>query len=528
MDESGNRVLPASLPLVMVTNARSVFNKAKSLRKWLNEIFPDCAVVSETWNHEGRRVDLQMLLADTPFKEFSYRRPRGKTGGSCSIIYNESRFKVEEVHIQTENGIESVWAMMTPRNLDHRLQHIKRVCVCSVYIAPRSKMKVETMNHIIQGIHIIRSRFDNKVSFVVAGDVNRTDYTDVIDSYGALKQCVTVGTRKDATLEIILSDLLNLYHPPTVIDPLEVDEGKTGKNSDHNIVIFAPRSNPNFKVERKKRTIKTRPIPDSRIPLFGRDIQQQNWQDIFSESNIDEKVVKFHKTIVDICEKHFPVKTIKISNLDQKWLTPELKTLSRKIKKEFFRHRRSQKWKRLKAEFKTKKKVSIQKFHKHFVTELKMSDPGKFYKMCRKIGAISSQSDGELKIKCLEGLSDKECAEAVASHFAAVSNEYEPVDLAALPAFLPALPLPQVEEYMVYEKMKRMKCTKGTHPIDIPSKLRKEVMVELVTPLTHIINTALATGQYPALWKKEYVTPVPKIKEPEMIKDVRKIAGTSD
>ena len=76
--------------------------------------------------------------------------------------------------------------------------------------------------------------------------------------------------------------------------------------------------------------------------------------------------------------------------------------------------------------------------------------------------------------------------------------------------------------------MKQMKSTKGTLPIDIPSKLRKEVAVELVTPLTHIINTALATGQYPALWKREYVTPVPKIKEPEKIKDVRKIACTSD
>ena len=33
VDESVNRVLPASLPLVMLTNARSVFNKANNLRK---------------------------------------------------------------------------------------------------------------------------------------------------------------------------------------------------------------------------------------------------------------------------------------------------------------------------------------------------------------------------------------------------------------------------------------------------------------------------------------------------------------
>ena len=93
--------------------------------------------------------------------------------------------------------------------------------------------------------------------------MNRTDYSDIIDAYGALKQCVTVGTCKEATLEIILSDLMNLYHPPTVLAPLQVDEGKNGADSDHNIVIFAPKSDPNLCVKREKKSIKIRPLPDS-------------------------------------------------------------------------------------------------------------------------------------------------------------------------------------------------------------------------------------------------------------------------
>ena len=183
---------------------------------------------------------------------------------------------------------------------------------------------------------------------------------------------------------------------------------------------------------------------------------------------------------------------------------------------------------KLKKEFKCKKRHAIKNSHKDFVTDLKSCDPGKFYKMCKKIGAVEDMNSGSLKIKCLERLSDKECAEEVARHFASISNEYEPVDLSALPAYLPALPPHQVQEHEVYAKMKKMKSSKGTLPIDIPAKLRKEVMVELVPPLTNIINTALATGQYPALWKREYVSPVPKVNEPEVIKDVRKIACTSD
>ena len=219
VDETGTRELPASLPLVMLTNARSLYNKVDNFKKWLLEVFPDCAVISESWEGESRRLSLQDLLAGTPYKVHSYRRPRGRSGGGCAVIFNEARFKVEKINVNVEAGLEVIWVIMTPKILDHKLQRIKRICVGSVYIAPRSVLKSETISHIIQTIHYVRSIYDNQVSFLIAGDINRTDYTDIIDSYGALKQCVTVGTRKQATLEVILSDLINLYHPPTTKPP---------------------------------------------------------------------------------------------------------------------------------------------------------------------------------------------------------------------------------------------------------------------------------------------------------------------
>ena len=71
-------------------------------------------------------------------------------------------------------------------------------------------------------------------------------------------------------------------------------------------------------------------------------MQAQSWEEVFFAQSIDEKVQNFHDIIVSICEKHFPAKTIKISNLDKKWITPELKSLSRKMKKEYFRNRKVQ------------------------------------------------------------------------------------------------------------------------------------------------------------------------------------------
>ena len=86
VDETGRMVLPASLPLIMLTNARSLYNKIDNFTEWLLQIFPDCAIVSETFEHETRRVSLEQLLANTPFKVLSYRRPGGRTGGCCAIV----------------------------------------------------------------------------------------------------------------------------------------------------------------------------------------------------------------------------------------------------------------------------------------------------------------------------------------------------------------------------------------------------------------------------------------------------------
>ena len=52
--------------------------------------------------------------------------------------------------------------------------------------------------------------------------------------------------------------------------------------------------------------------------------------------------------------------------------------------------------------------------------------------------------------------------------------------------------------------------------------------VELAEPVTNIFNSCLNKSQYPQIWKQEWVTPVPKVMNPKEIKDLRKIACTSD
>ena len=80
----------------------------------------------------------------------------------------------------------------------------------------------------------------------------------------------------------------------------------------------------------------------------------------------------------------------------------------------------------------------------------------------------------------------------------------------------------------MYLKLKKIKKTKSTLPIDIPCQLSREFAAELSTPVSNIINTSLLQHKYPSLWKHEWVTPAPKVRNPKLMKDLRKISCTSD
>ena len=381
---------------------------------------------------------------------------------------------------------------------------------------------------IIDTIHLLRAKFNNEVNFLIGGDFNRVDITDILDSYGALKSIISVPTRKSASLEIILTDLHTLFHPPTTLPPLQVDSDKVGKDSDHNIVVLAPVNNAQYKLERKKKTIVTRPLPESKIAHFEHSIFSYPWDQAFEDKSVDEKVNIFHECLRSNLDIYFPEKSTRMSSLDKDWMSPQLKQLHRAMQREYYKHRKSKKYKKLKSKFKKLKRNTVKTLYTGFVTDLKLTNPGRWYQMAKRIGAVDKMSGGDICVESLSNLDNAECAQKIAEHFASVSNEYYPVDINQLPCYLPALPPPQVDEHEVYLRLNKVKKTKSTLPIDIPDKLRLECSAHLAAPLSNIINDSLNQSVYPALWKHEWVTPAPKITNPQDITDLRKISCTSD
>ena len=82
----------------------------------------------------------------------------------------------------------------------------------------------------------------------------------------------------------------------------------------------------------------------------------------------------------------FSGKDVKISTLDKKWMTSELKSFNRKVKREFYLPRKSEKWKKLRKRFRKIKRNTVQKFYSKFVNEMKSTNPSKWYQLAKKLG----------------------------------------------------------------------------------------------------------------------------------------------
>ena len=101
-------------------------------------------------------------------------------------------------------------------------------------------------------------------------------------------------------------------------------------------------------------------MPESKIEAFNKELTEYKWDDIKETEDLDEKVHYYHKYIRSLLDKHFPEKTVKMTNLDKFWITPQLKQLLRQAQRERILNGKSPKFKKLWNKFRSQKRNRAQ------------------------------------------------------------------------------------------------------------------------------------------------------------------------
>ena len=72
------------------------------------------------------------------------------------------------------------------------------------------------------------------------------------------------------------------------------------------------------------RTVRVRPLPESRLAALGEELRTEDWSRVLTATTADMKADIFQQVAMAIIDRHVPEKVRKISNDDQDWYTEQL------------------------------------------------------------------------------------------------------------------------------------------------------------------------------------------------------------
>ena len=517
----------SSLPVLVNLNPRSIYKKKNEFKTMMDQLSVDCCTISESWDKSDD--SLEKLLQMDGYQIIKNVVQRQRKGGKPVLVVKKEKYFIKELSpsiITVPPSVEASWALLTPKVQTN--PEVKHIAVASIYYTKRTKAK-DFIDHICEAYNLLLSKYGQGLHFIISVDFNRLNINPILALSPNLFQVVDIPTRTnpDATLDKIITTLSKFYLRPTSLPPLDNDEEGNGKPSDHLIIVMRP-INQTENEKPKQKIISYRPLPESGMLMFKQWLQNETWQELYQAENAHLKAEILQIGLMKKLDEYLPIKTIKIRCGDHPWISNEIKNLDRKRKREYRKNKKSRKWKQLDSLCLSKSGKAKQDYSKNIVNDLKNSNQSQWYSKIKRMSSYNSGKEEQAVVQELINIPDEIQVEKIADQFSSISNLYSPLkkEDINLNYIIDERPPPEINPYLVYLKIMSHKKKTATVTGDIPMRVVKFCAEELSFPLCDIYTRAVLYGEYPAIYKIEIVTPVPKVFPPQTVKDLRKIAGT--
>ena len=427
--------------------------------------------------------------------------------------------------ILVPQGLELVWVKVSPLTQSP----LKTLIICSIYSKPKSRKKTLLTDHISMTYYLLKTKY-NDAKFLFLGDFNCYKPDNILLLSPQLRQIVHYNTYADKTIDLIITDMHTLYHPPVPCHQLLPDDPVAAAPSDHLGNLLLPRTFSGVTSSRKYKTITVRPLTDSQIAAIGRWIAVEKWDFIDAIADVDEQLETFTTSTFYFLDTVAPLKEVRIAMDDPPWMNTRIKNIIRKRNREYDDHHKSEKWRKLLVKSKSMIKAAKKNFAENFIANIKDTNPSTWMKRMDRLGKASFQNQQTDWHFQSETKSDQELTDEIAEYFANISNDFPPVDASLLNLVPPGANFVSEVQYLpseleVYNVLLSTKKTASV-PYDFPTTFLKEFLPFLAKPALMIFTNSLTSGIYPTRWKTEYVTPHPKILPPVTYGDLRNLSLT--
>ena len=501
-------------------NARSIPAHIDDIRVLTDNYNYDIIIVTETWLFSSASFNLFNLPGYIIF-----RNDRKTSRGGGIAIYVKDCFNVVTLNFPTTNSIEQLWISIKLGN--------NNVIVSGIY-RPSHRIPYSNLDCLYQPLDYCNL---NASCIIMAGDFNidQLDTTDPSVAYLLnitttfnLTQIVSQATRITDSSSTLL-DLIFVSHCDKVSNITHMPLAF----SDHDLVDFfcaIP------SVKQRSKFITRRRFNNINLNLFSRDASAAGWDAVYDCTNIDAMVDTFNKIIINLFNKHAPLKTFKVKHLPAPWLTDDIKNKFKERDLLLCKYRKLKKKKSnndssvllAKENFviaknncnKLIRRAKKLFFEQHINNNLHNSK--KLWASLKYLGVISGQSDSNVSFK--PNIND------LNSYFN--SNYNLPIEKDLIDAeiqkisqcsYYPSFILQHVNTDDVWKIFSSIST--NAQGVDHINK----VMLSYCLPftifhITYIINYSISSNTFPDLWKQAYILPTPKLESPTQLKDFRPIS----
>ena len=501
---------------MMLTNARSLMPKVRSLKDAFQSLELHFAAITETWFRGGRELKAKLEeIEDMEGIRIIHKSRDGrckKYGGGVAIAFDPVKCNLKTRNLRSATRDQEIICAVG------RAADVPRpIAVFALYVPPGTKASSfsELCDTLTTEIAAVKTACPGAAIFV-GGDMNHRDITAALSAVDDFRVVRTGATRGANALDQLFTNIADAVVENIVLPPLE---NEAGVRSDHKCVFVsaAIKKPKDYRwIVRMRRTRN-----QERELAFARDLGACDWERMSSAPDVSAMAAILEEKIAELTERHFPLQRVRKRSNEDPWITRSIRRLWKKKIRLYRKNGKCAAWKETDKRLQT----MIDKSKEEFVEKL-LGEGGSgraFYSATRSLASASSTPAWTVS-DLFVGMEAGDVCDQVLSFFGAIAGApAEPIDE------FPRVPggLPEFTRASTAELIKNSKKTDSRVEGDPLAHLMRMFPDEFAMPVSKIYNRINESGCWPAQWKKEHLTVIPKKPNPADLSECRNISCTS-
>lgn len=276
--------------------------------------------------------------------------------------------------------------------------------------------------------------------------------------------------------------------------------------------------------KRKPKLLHLRSYKGMNLEALQRDASNIDWSPVADTSDIDQKVNLFNNIILELYDRHAPVRLVKVKREPAPWITSEIQdAMARKdrAKRKYERRPTTDNLSHYKIARNRCNHLCQTARRKHFHDNLVDRSSGDVWKFLRSVGVGKSQENACKDIDLT----------ALNNHFSMPPITLDPSTKSSTLLELSCLPAPRCPpfhfSFVALEDVKKSVLAISSSAIGndgLCSRMIFPILPQLLPILSHIFNFSLTSRSFPSAWKLAHVIPLPKTSNPSSFAQYRPIS----